>query len=51
MNIHWIPTKLGTAICLNEPFTCSKFQPDWIGSCIRVLWQILQGVRTEEKEK
>ena len=35
MNVHRIPTKLGTAIRLNEPFTYAKFQPDWnTHSCI-----------------
>ena len=29
VNVYWIPTKLGTEICLNEPFKCAKFQPDW----------------------
>ena len=28
VNVHRIPTKLGTEICLNEPFKCAKFQPD-----------------------
>ena len=29
VNFHWIPTKLGTEIRLNELFTYAKFQPDW----------------------
>ena len=29
VNVHRIPTKLGTEIHLNEPFKCAKFQPDW----------------------
>ena len=29
VNIHRIPTKLGTEICCNELFKCVKFQPDW----------------------
>ena len=28
VNVHRIPTKVGTQISLNEPFTCAKFQPD-----------------------
>ena len=28
VNAHRIPTKVGTQIRLNEPFTCAKFQPD-----------------------
>ena len=29
VNVHRIPTKVGTEIRLNEPFKCAKFQPDW----------------------
>ena len=29
VNVHRIPTKLGTEIRLNEPFTYAKFQPYW----------------------
>ena len=29
MNVHRIPTKLGTEIRLNEPFNCAKLQHDW----------------------
>ena len=29
MNVHRIPTKLGTEIRLNESFKCATFQPDW----------------------
>ena len=29
VNVHWIPTKLGTEIRLNEPFKCAKFQSNW----------------------
>ena len=28
VNVHRIPTKLGTEIRFNEPFKCAKFQPD-----------------------
>ena len=28
VNVHRIPTKLGTEIRLNELFKCTKFQPD-----------------------
>ena len=49
MNVHRIPTKLGTEIRLNEPLTCAKFSP--IGARIRVLWRILQSVRKEVEEK
>ena len=30
VNVHQIPTTLGTEICFNELFKCAKFQPDWI---------------------
>ena len=29
INVHRIPTKLGTEIHFNEPFKCAKFQHDW----------------------
>ena len=29
VNVHYIPTKLGTEIRFNEPFICAKFQPYW----------------------
>ena len=29
VNVHRIPTKRGTEIRFNEPFKCTKFQPDW----------------------
>ena len=29
VNIHRIPTKVGTEIRFNEPFKCANFQPDW----------------------
>ena len=45
MNVHRIPTKLGTEIRLNEPFKCANFSP--IGARIRVLFRILQSVRKE----
>ena len=28
MDVHRIPTKVGTEISLNEPFKCAKFQPN-----------------------
>ena len=28
VNVHRIPTKVGTQIRLNEPFKCAKFQPN-----------------------
>ena len=37
VNVHRIPTKRGTEICLNEPFKCAKFQPYWsMHSCFTV---------------
>ena len=47
VNVHRIPTKVGTEIRLNEPFKCAKFQPD--PSSLRVLWRILRSVRNEEE--
>ena len=29
VNSYRIPSKIGTEIRLNEPFTCAKVQPDW----------------------
>ena len=29
VNIHRVPTKLGTEIRLNEPLKCAKLQPNW----------------------
>ena len=29
VDVHRIPTKLGTEIRLNAPFKCAKFQPEW----------------------
>ena len=49
VNVHRIPTKLGTEIRLNEPFKCAKFIP--IGARIRVLWRIFQSVRKEVEEE
>ena len=48
MNVHRIPTKLGTEICLNEPLSVPNFS--LIGARIRVLFRILQSVRKEEEK-
>ena len=49
VNVHRIPTKLGTEIRLNEPFKCAKLQPDWsTNSCFMA---DLQSVRKEVEEK
>ena len=48
VNVHRIPTKVGTEIRLNEPFKCANFSP--IRVRIRVLWQILRSVRNEEEK-
>ena len=29
VNVNRIPTKRGTEIRINVPFTCAKFQPNW----------------------
>ena len=49
VNVHRIPTKLGTEIHLNKLFTYANFSP--IGARICVLWRILQSVRKEVEEK
>ena len=49
VNVHRIPTKVGTEIGLNEPFKCANFQPDpSTHSCFMV---ILRSVRNEEVEE
>ena len=48
VNVHRIPTKLGTEIRLNEPFTCAKFQPD--PSTHSCFIADLQSVRKEEEK-
>ena len=48
VNVHRIPTKVGTEIRRYEPLKCANFSP--IGERIRVLWRILQSVRKEEVE-
>ena len=45
VNVHRIPSKVGTEIRLNEPFK-PNFSP--IVACICVLRRILQSVRNEE---
>ena len=49
MNVHRIPTKVGTEIRLTEPFKCTNVSP--IQARIHVLWQILRSVRNEEVEE
>ena len=49
INVHRIPTKVGTEICLNVPIKCAKLQSNPIThSC---LWRILQNEEDEEKEE
>ena len=49
MNVHRIPTKVGTEIRLNEPFKCAKFQPD--PSTHSCFMADLRSVRNEEVEE
>ena len=62
VNVHRIPTKVGTEIRfnfffiiigtdirLNEPLSVPNFSP--IRARIRVLWRILRSVRNEEVEE
>ena len=48
VNIHRIPTKVGTDIRLNEPFTGAKVQPN---PSTHVLLRILRSVRNEDEEE
>ena len=49
VNVHRIPTKLGTEIRLDGPLSVPNVSP--IGARIRVLWRILQSVRKEKVEE
>ena len=49
VNVHRIPTKVGTEIPLMSPLSVPNFSP--IRARIRVLWRILQSVRNEEVEE
>ena len=48
VNVHRIPTKLGTEIRLNGPLSVPNFSP--IQARIRVLLRILQSVQKEEEK-
>ena len=49
VNVHRIPTKVGTEIRLNEPFKCAKFQPNpSMHSCFMANFA---NVRNEIKKK
>ena len=49
VNVHRIPTKVGTEIRLNEPFQCAKFQPN--PSTHSCFMANLRSVRNEEDEE
>ena len=49
VNVHRIPTKVGTEICLNEPFKCAKCQPD--PSTHSCFMADLRSVRNEDVEE
>ena len=49
VNVHRIPTKVGTQIRLNEPFKCAKFQPD--PSTHSCFMADVSNVRNEEVEE
>ena len=52
VNAHRIPTKVGTQIRLNEPFTCAKFQPDpSTHSCFMADFANVRNEEVEEEEK
>ena len=52
VNVHRIPTKVGTQIRLNEPFKCAKFQPDpSTHSCFMAAFANVRNEEVEEEEK
>ena len=52
VNVHLIPTNLGTKIRCNEPFKCAKFQPDWsMHSCFMVNFAKCAKRSTRRKNK
>ena len=52
MNVHQIPTQVGTEIRLNEPFKCAKFQPNWsTHSCFMADFASVRKEEVEEKNK
>ena len=52
VNAHRIPTKVGTQIRLNEPFTCAKFQPDpSTHSCFMADFANVRNEEVEEEEE
>ena len=51
VNVHRIPTKVGTEIRLNESFKCAKFQPDpSMHSCFMVDLRSVQNEEVEEEK-
>ena len=52
VNVHRIPTKLGTEIRLNEPFKCANVQPDWsTHSCFMADFEKCAKRRRKKKTK
>ena len=52
VNVHRIPTKVGTQIRLNEPFKCAKFQPDpSTHSCFMADFVNVRNEEVEEKNE
>ena len=50
MNVHRIPTQLGTEIRCNDPFKCANLQPDWrTNSCFMANFAKCAKRRTEKK--
>ena len=49
VNVHRIPTKVGTEIRRNGPIKCAKFQPD--PSTHSCFMAVLRSVRNEEVEE
>ena len=52
VNVHRIPTKVGTQIRLNEPFKCANFQPDpSTHSCFMANFANVRNEEVEEKNE
>ena len=49
MNVHRIPTKLGTEICLNEPIKYSKFQLDR-STCLHFMADFVKCVKRSRRK-
>ena len=53
INLYWIPTKIATEMCFNEPFMCTKFE---LNRCMRshFIWpncEMCEKTKKNKKEK